>query len=353
VAQQGLTRAATPAGLGALFDDLEETAERAATAAGGWNDEHLRIGGLAVRLRFAGSALVPRLAPSLAHLRTPPVDVPALTVRLFDSDSTGVGLPPVPWGEDAYRDDGRVHARVDDELVGIFEPRTFSVCLPGTSRALYWIRSASGVHYSETGSPLLRILNLWLSSRGFQITHGGAVGDEDGCVLMVGTGGVGKSSTTLACIPSDLQILGDDYCLIGPEKPPHVHSLYSVAKTHADTLARLPFLAPMVANPDRPAGDKALCNLNDHVPQKLLRSAPLRAVAVPRITGRRDTTWAPAPAGAALTALAPSTLFQLAGADAFTFARLGRAVRKVPCYFLDVGTDPTQIPNAISSLLRS
>jgi hypothetical protein len=306
-----------------------------------------------VRLRFAGPALVPRLAPSLAHLRTAPVDVPALTVRLFDGASTGAALPPLPWGDDAYRDDGRVHARVDGDLAGVFEPHTFSVFRPEANSALYWIGSASDVHYSETGSPLLRILNLWLSSRGFQLAHGGAVGDADGCVLVVGTGGVGKSSTTLACIPSDLRLLGDDYCLIGPEAPPLVHSLYSVAKTHADTLARLPFLAPMVANPDRPAGDKALCHLNEHVPEKLLRSAPLRAVAVPRITGRRDTTWAPAPARAALAALAPSTLFQLAGADGATLARLGRAVREVPCHFLDVGTDPAQIPIAIRSLMHS
>lgn len=353
MAQQGLTRPAEPDGLLALFDDLEGTAERAAAAVGGFEDVYFRIAGLVVRISFAGSALVPRLAPSLAHLRTAPVDVPALTVRLFDSQSTGTGLPQLPWGDDAYRDDGRVHTRVADELVGVFEPRTFSICRPETGRGLYWIRSAGDVHYAETGSPLLRILNLWLSRRGFQLAHGGAVGDRDGCVLVVGTGGVGKSSTTLACLESDLGLLGDDYCLLGPEDPPVVHTLYSVAKTHADTLTRLPFLAPMVANPERPPTDKALCYLNEHVPEKLLESSPLRAVAVPRITGKRDTTWAPAPAAAALAALAPSTLLQLAGADSSTFARLGRAVRRVPCHYLDVGTDPGQIPAAIRSLLRS
>jgi hypothetical protein len=352
VAQQGLTRPAGPGALPALFDDLEETAERAAAAVGGFEDAYFRIAGMVARLRFAGPALVPRLAPSLAHLRTGVVDDPDLTVRLFDSSSTDTAVPPMPWSEDAYRDDGRVHARLEGELVGVFEPGTFSVWRPAAKRALYWIDAPGDVHYSETGSPLIRILNLWLRSRGFQIAHAAAVGDPDGCALIVGTGGVGKSSTTLACLPSELRLLGDDYCVLGPGDPPLVHTLYSAAKTHADTLARLPFLAAMVANPDRPATDKALCFLNDHVPDRLMKSAPLRAVAVPRVTGRADTTTAPAPPSAALAALAPSTLFQLAGADTSTFSRLSRAVRSVSCHYLDLGTDPAQIPAAIRSLLR-
>ncbi|MEA2391192.1 MAG: hypothetical protein QOK31_1301 [Solirubrobacteraceae bacterium] len=353
MAHQGLTREARPAGLAELFDELEATAERAADAVGGFEDIFVRVAGLAVRLRFAGPALMPRLAPSLAHLACDPVDVPALTVRLFDGMSTSTDLPPLPWGEEAYRDNGRVHARVDGELVAIFEPRTFSVWRQEARRGLYWIGSPAEVHYAETGSPLLRILSPWLASRGIQFAHGGAVGDPDGCVLIVGRGGAGKSSTVLACLQSDLALLGDDYCLLGPENPPVVHSIYSAAKTHADTLERLPFLAPMVSNPDRPDGDKALCFLAEHAPGKLLQHAPLRALALPRISGRRETVTEPAPRAAVLGALAPSTLFQLASPDPSALARIGEVVRSVPCHYLDVGTDAAQIPPAVRSLVRA
>jgi hypothetical protein len=271
---------------------------------------------------------------------------------MFDSASTGTDPPGPPWDPgEVFRDSGRVKASIDGHLNGDFAASTFSIYRPRRDHGLYWIRAADDIDTSETGSPLLTILHLWLSTRGVQVAHAGAVGDPEGCVMVVGTGGVGKSSTTLACLPSDLGILGEDYCLLGPEDTPVVHTLYSSAKANADTIERLPFLGPMVSNPNREANEKALCLLADHVPDKLVARSPLRAVAIPRITGRRETATSQASPAAALAALAPSTLFQLRGATGEALARLARAVRAVPCHYLDVGTDPEGIPAAIRSLM--
>lgn len=342
-----------PQGLSTFLAEVGDAAERAAQATGGFQDVFCRLAGYVVRLRFAGPALVPLLAPALAHVRTRPVDLPALTVRLWDSESTATPLPRTPWGADAHRDAGRVHIWIDGSLNGIFWSHSFSMYQLQASEAIYWSRTPSDIDYSDTGSPLRTILQLWLSTRHSQIAHSGAVGDSAGCVLIVGDGGAGKSSTVLACIPSGLRILGDDYCILGPEERPTVHTLYSSAKVHVDTLARLPFLEPMVANPDRARDVKALCFLGDHIPDKLLERAALRAILIPRVTGRRETSAGPAPPGAALAALAPSTLLQLPGSDQATLGRLARAVRAVPCHYLDVGTDPVGIPVAIESLLRA
>jgi hypothetical protein len=360
VAEPGLTTeppagpATTPRELAAYLARLEQTADGAAARVGGFRDAFCRLAGHVVRLRFAGPALVPRLLPALAHVRTEPVDVPALTVRLFDSTTTDAHLPAPPWPPAAFDGFGKVRASIAGELNGVFDSGTFSVYRPHHDQALYWIRDPRDIHPSETGSPLQTILQLWLATRGLQVAHAGAVGDQSGCVLLVGNGGAGKSSTALACLPSDdLGILGEDYCLLGPEPTPQVHTIYSSAKATDDTLDRLPFLRPMVTNRRRPASDKALCLLADHVPGKLLASAPLRAVAIPRITGRRRTTTSEATAAAALAALAPSTLLQLHGAGETTLARLAQAVRAVPCHYLDVGTDPAGVPRAIHSLLNA
>jgi hypothetical protein len=109
----------------------------------------------------------------------------------------------------------------------------------------------------------------------------------------------------------------------------------------------------MVANGGRAAHEKALLLLHEHAPAKLLRQAPLRAVAVARVSGRRDTESHPVSPAAALAALAPSTLVQLVGSDRWAFGRLARAVRAVPCHRLDVGTDPTQVPDVLRSLLAT
>jgi hypothetical protein len=170
-------------------------------------------------------------------------------------------------------------------------------------------------------------------------------------VLVVGAGGAGKSTTALSCLASGLGVLGEDYCLLGPGEPPVVHTLYSSAKASRDTLERLPFLAPLVANPDRPPSEKALCFLAEHTPEALVDRAPLHAVVIPRIAARRETTLSPARPGAALAALAPSTLTQLRGAGDAALARLARAVRSVPCHHLHVGSDPAAIGAACRSLL--
>jgi hypothetical protein len=80
--------------------------------------------------------------------------------------------------------------------------------------------------------------------------------------------------------------------------------------------------------------------------------APLKAVVVPRITRRRKAQISPTRASVALTALAPSTIMQLAEGSQATLHRLGTIVRSVPCYQLDAGADPTEVARAIASVLE-
>ena len=347
----GTSPAASPHDLSGYLARLGETADLAAESAGGYEDVFCRLAGFAIRLRFAGPALVDRLMPALAHVRTGPIDLPALTIRLFDSASTGTEPPSAPWGDGVFHDFGKVQASVDGRVNGVFDEGTFSVYRPRSGQGLYWVRAATDILPAETGAPLVTILHLWLATRDVQVAHAGAVGRPDGCVLVVGHSGAGKSSTVLSCLPSELGLLGEDHCLVDVREHPVAHTLFSSAKANADTIARLPFLEPMVSNPDRPRGEKALCLLADHLPEKFIARAPVRAVAIPRVTGRTDTSVAPATGAAALAAVAPSTLAQLRGANGDAFTRMARLVRAVPCHYLDVGTDSDGVAAAIRSLV--
>ena len=74
--------------------------QAAATRAGeraGWDERSLAVAGRRIRLRFAGAALLEVLLPALAHLETAPAPEPDLEVLLWDSRSTKVGLPEIPW----------------------------------------------------------------------------------------------------------------------------------------------------------------------------------------------------------------------------------------------------------------
>jgi hypothetical protein len=78
---------------------------------------------------------------------------------------------------------------------------------------------------------------------------------------------------------------------------------------------------------------------------------PVCAILIPRLTGRLGTALTPASPAAALKALAPSTLFQLAGAGPAAFQNLAGLIRQIPCYHLEAGTDVSRIPGVIASLL--
>ena len=335
-----------------FFQNASRLFDQARQAAGSV-DHDFRVGGHVIRLRSAGPALVSPLTRALAHLAVPPVTSPALTVSLWDSESTGTPALRPSWSSDAYREHGAIEGFCDGRIYTVFQWGAQAVSLLDVERseALYWIKSADKVPYFETAAPLRTILHLWFRMRHIHFVHAAAVGYPDGGVLLVGNGGSGKSTTALLCLESGLRYLADDYCLVRTTPAPLVSSLYSSAKTWGDLLPRLPALASMVTNLDRPHDEKALYFLHEHHPALLLSECPLRAILVPRLRSRPETTVVSAPAAAALAALAPSTMLQLPGMNETTLRGLAGLVRKVPCHYLDLGTDTAGVPAAIARLL--
>lgn len=130
-----------------------------------------------------------------------------------------------------------------------------------------------------------------------------------------------------------------------------MYSLYSSAKLDPGHIQHLPQLAPLVSNRKELPNEKALIFLQEHCPERLSEGFPVRAIVLPRVTGRPDTRYRAASPAACLTALAPSTVFQLAGAGSEVFRYLSAFVRQVPSYVLDLGTDLSGIPDVVLSLL--
>lgn len=333
---------------------LRTTFSQAAQMAGSSLDRFYRLGGFVIQLRFAGDALIAPLTRALEHLTTAPVAEPHLTVSLWDSTSTHTPMPPPAWQTDDYREQGKIRGFFNNRIHALFQwsSNALSVLDSESDQAFFWVKCREQIPSFEMAMPLRAIFHLWLSKRNLQLVHAAAVGFPDGGVLLAGKAGVGKSSAALACLASELLYAADDFCVIAPDSPPTIFSLYNSAKTNSDTLKRFPFLAPMLSNPERGPDEKALYFLNEHLPAKMLASFPLRAILVPSVTGQRDTTLRAASPSHALAAIAPSTMLQLPGTDAHTLRRLAQVARQVPCYFLELGTDPAQIPTAISSLLR-
>lgn len=332
---------------------LHETFAEAACAVGGPLDRFYHVGNLGLRLRFAGDALVPKMARALAHLETMPHDDPALTISLWDSESTRTSMPPPPWDTGAYVEQGKIQGFFDDRVAAQLQWGSHALTLLDRARnqGFYWVKRAAQVPDFETAMPLRTLLALGFAARGLPLVHAAAVGLPEGGVLLAGKGGTGKSTVALACLEAGLCYAADDFCLLSPE-PPTALSLYCSARVNADLLERLPRLNDMVSNPHRAPEDKALVFLHDRMPAKLCRVLPLRAVLAVRLTALPETTIGPTSPGAALAALAPSTLLLVPDGQAELLPQLSRLVRELPCYVLNAGRDLTRIPGAILELLR-
>jgi hypothetical protein len=347
--------AARRAAGGAFFRAAREAFTRSVRAAGGPVERSFQVGGWRLRLRFAGPALVPALTAPLEHLASPAPGNPDLTVSLWDTSSTGVQPPSPPWPGDAYGTRGGIDHDLGDGVRAAFSIDSGILYLydAAAGRALCWVRDPRGITPWEQAAPLRPLLGWWAAGRGGQLVHGAAVGLPGAAALLAARGNSGKSTTALACLEAGLLFLGDDYLLLRDDGGPSVHSLYSSAKLVPDHLRRaLPGLEPAVARPGQSEGDKATLLLAPTHRTRLVDRLPLRAILVPRLAPAGRTALRRASAAQVLTALAPTTLFQLPGAGGEALRAMGHFARRVPGYALDVGADLQEVVRVIRRLLR-
>jgi hypothetical protein len=337
-----VSRTATPEA--PPVDSLQEDFERAAAAAGGAVDLRLAVAGKPVCLRFAGARAAAALSPAFAHLEARDNEPPALTLHVWDSGTRGAETTGA--GASYYSEQDGVRA-LHQPASGVF-----SVLDAEADTGWFWMPDANGLPYWDYTAPFRHLLSWWLDARGLRQVHGGAVGTEDGGVLLVGPGGSGKSTTALSTLLDErLRYAGDDYVAVGSGPVPAVHSLYCSGKVHPEDLHRLPHLEPALADGARP-DEKAVFYVEHAFPGRSIAGFPLRAIVVPRVTERRAARAVPGTCAEALAALAPSTIFQLHPPARDALAWMAGLVRAVPTFVLELGSDVETIPPELLGIVE-
>ena len=347
----------------ACFDLMVAGFDRAAQQVEQVIERRYRFGDRVVALRFAGPALLDALGRSIAHLEIDDPRPADATIDLWDTESTGAPLSPlIIFMRSRIAYDHFQFLTSRHEIKGISNGRVpatldhwskaFSLYDRERSHGVYWVESAAHIPYFERAAPLRTMLSWALAEFGLQSVHAAGVGGPDGGVLLAGAGGSGKSSTALRCLEAGMGHLADDYCLIGAHTPAEAFSMYSVAKLDgvAD-LQRMPSFLPHIVNPEAAGSEKLMMYLADSFAPQLVLSMPVRAVLVPRVTTRADSSLDPISAAAALRALGPTTLLQRPGAGADAMAAMSSFVRSVPCFELRLGSRSEEIPRVIAGLL--
>ncbi len=322
----------------------------AAEAAAGVRDHDISIAGVGVRLRFASPALARLFLPALRHL-PPPQGEPEAIFHVWDSASTGVAMVRPPCEKSCFTDRGDIWGFMSERFRSAFHWSEWSVNLMDTASAtaIFWVRRADALPYWSRSSPLRTLFHWLLERRGCQLLHAACIGTEDGAVLIIGRGGVGKSTTALTALAQGMRYIGDDYVVVQLAPEPIAWSLYSTAKLHHQQSAGLAELAALIVND--PDDEKAVIELYPAYATQLAVSLPLRAVLTPRITPQSHTDFAPLARAVLRQAAAFTTMTQLPHAGRRNYEMIERIVTDLPGLCIRLGSDLTAIPGAIAGLL--
>lgn len=316
----------------------------------------LRIAGRTVRLETPDAPFDAVAARAMGHLAIDgTVGDLALDLLLWDAASSGRALHAPAFGDGAEMRAGEILPLCDERFTLFMNDHLRSIT--AADRAERWTlvhaADASTLPWYERAAPLREPINRWLWTFGAHVVHGAAVATEHGGALLTGVGGSGKSTTALLCLLAGFDYLGDDWCILEGGDSPRVHSLYNSAKLHYDNLHRVPELQRLIAEQDGARDEKAVVFLHGdrEFGPRLRSAAPLRALLLPRVTGREETTIEPAGPRELWHALVPSTITCIPGCGSTSFGILSGLVRQLPVHRLNLGTRLEGVPRTIREFL--
>lgn len=278
-----------------------------------------------------------------------------LTIKVLDSEATGVQIPEMPWDADDIREQGYIRGFNSERFFTNFNVDSMILAIIDleTNQGFLWRRSMQNVDYYERASPLRHILASWFAmKRNAHLVHSAIVGTDGKCALLAGVGGSGKSTTAAACMYDGMDYIADDYGLVALEPEPMAYSVYCTAKLYPYDLQKFPWLNEQVENRQILHKGKVVFYLANYPEANLVRRSRLAAVIAPVVTGQAQSTIEPISPATALLALAPSTIFQFWGPGNAQFKFLSELVRRVPCYSLGAGTNIDELPGMIRNLLE-
>ncbi len=327
---------------------------RQAEAVTGTVERIIAVAGVIVRLVFAGEALERLLYPAIEHLEMEPREAIAATFHIWDSQASGVESAPAPCGRDCYTDRGDIWGMNSERWRSAFHWGELSLNLMdmATRQGVFWVRDPALLPYWTKASPFRTLFHWLMQAHGRQLLHAAAVATEHGGVLIVGRGGVGKSSTALACLDAGMSYVGDDYVVVGLDPAPRAYSLYNTAKLTPSQTRRFPNLARYVDGVD-PSEEKAVLRLYPALADRIMDSAPLVAVLTPRFGTDGVTNFAPVTAAMLSRAAAFTTLAQLPHAGLRTHDFIQRVIAEVPAQTIVLGPELNEVAGAVADFIAN
>ena len=333
----------------AFFADVLARTERA-MAGSETIRRDLMVVGQRIRLHYAGAALDRLLTPAFACVVACDDRLePDLTLFLWDSATSGIDMAPPPVPQHCFSDRGDLWTFGSERWRSAFHFGEYSLALLDMARGVgvFWVRDSATLPYWTKAAPLRTPLSWWLTARGAQLVHGAAVGTDDGGVLIVGRGGVGKSTTALACVGAGMRYCGDDYVVLTGGSQPAAHALYRTAKLFPEVAAHFRQLSGALT----PGAEKMVLRVGDESPEQLASTVSLRVVVTLRFGAVAATSVEPAMPASVLGSAIYTTMTQLPHAGKRTVDLIEDVLSRLPCVTLVLGSALSEVPMAVAALI--
>lgn len=336
-----------------FFNELLDNFEKATPKNGNIKKKCFKIGGKLICTIFACEKLDLQLTPALEHSKTNYSKNPDLTIYLWDSATTNTKMVDSPWQINDYNIHGKVNGYNSDRFqTGVsMVSGALSMTDLKNNIAAWWTYDADNILLNERAEPIMSILNWWFSSKGLHFMHAGAVGNADGGALLLGLKGSGKSTISIASISSSLKYAGDDYCLISENDSPIVYSLYNTVKLNPKSIKLIKNINISKSHAIRYTDEKSIFFLNQLFSDKIINSFPAKAVILPYVNGKGQSSLDSISSFEAIKVIGPNTLFQFSGSKQKSFNAVVNLVKRIPCYRLSIGSDPMEANRLILNVL--
>lgn len=308
---------------------------------------HAQPSGLPLELWFDSAAQADLYAPRLAAC----APVPGLAAtRIYVQDSMGQ-LPS--WIDEAF-DAPAFHALLRQAGLRAAYPHQQQVWQVLDTRmgvGIHLARSIEDLPLWHAGSPLRQHLHWLLQVQGKRIAHAATLGENGRGILLFGSGGAGKSGTTLAGVAAGLQTVGDDYVALGGTPQAVATPLFRIFKQDRRGLARVGDLQAKTAAMPENWMRKVEFDPTQFFPGCFVEEMEICAIVLPRIARAETSRFVAIPSGEAMRGLIPTNLMQFPGEADDGMVYYANLLRRLPAYRLELSSDAAECGAALRSFI--
>lgn len=303
------------------------------------------------------SAFPGELAESIEQNLHPCPQTPAANERMkvFLAHPGLKGIPaPAHWAEREPRwshDIAEMLAASGLRASYFYDLDHWHIYDPAARVAVQLMRAPGDYPAWEPSAPLRPFLHWFYAGQGKRLAHCGTLGADGVGVLLAGPGGSGKSATVIAGVLNGLQSVGDDYVLIESHSEIVARPIFGILKQDPEGIHRLGLSG--LAGERKPNWQgKLQFAFSDIARQPMPDQISIKAMLVPQFTGNSRTSLAALSRSEAMIALAATSIHQMPGERESGFRFFSDVTKRVACYRLGLGHDPSEISAAIERFIR-